>query len=116
MSLDLSYLHLGMDEAFGLALGRYHQKYGPHDPSQVFLKHLAQVVELCHSRCLRPMMWSDMFFALSPGSNGYYDMSASIPDFVRKSVPAIDLVYWGILSYVMITYVRRLLSYSVGYL
>jgi hypothetical protein len=53
-----------------------------------------EVTRMCAERGLQPMMWSDMLFALAPGSRGYYDVGSVVPEQVRRAVPRVDLVYW----------------------
>ena len=58
-------INIGMDEAHLLGAGRYLQKKGYHERTQIMLCHLERVVELCRKYGLKPAMWSDMFFNLA---------------------------------------------------
>ena len=87
-------IHIGMDEAWDLGLGRYLRENGYHPGFEIIEKHLARVREIANRHGLRPMMWSDMYFRLASPTGGYYD-SGDVPKEVVKSAPAdVDLVYW----------------------
>ena len=88
-------IHIGMDEAHGVGSGRFLSKHGFHRPFDILNRHLKKVVELCQSRNLAPMIWSDMYFRIGSETNDYYDKDASIPDEVIDTMsPDVDLVYW----------------------
>jgi len=87
-------IHIGMDEADGIAKGRYRQINGERDGTTVFLEHLARVCEITKKYDFEPMIWSDMFYRLA--NNGeYYSLNTKFPDHVAKMVPKdLTLVYW----------------------
>ncbi len=87
-------IHIGMDEAHGVGLGRYLLQHGYTDRFELLTRHLNRVVELCAKYGFRPMMWSDMFFRLGSKTNAYYDLNNHIPDHVVASLPAVEQVYW----------------------
>ncbi len=88
-------IHVGMDEAQGLATGRYREKFGEKNPFDVLNDHLLKVREICDARGLRPMIWSDMFFRLASSTEDYYDTNTTIPEEVIAKIPkGVDLVYW----------------------
>lgn len=87
-------LHIGMDEAHGVGMGRYYAKHGPTDRFELLARHVRRVVEICEKYDFKPMMWSDMFFRLGSKTNNYYDKDAVIPQSVIDSLPAVDMVYW----------------------
>ena len=87
-------LHIGMDEAHGVGLGRYFYQNGPTDRFQLLRRHLDKVVALCEKYDFKPMMWSDMFFRLGSKTDAYYDMEADIPQSVIDGLPNVSLVYW----------------------
>ena len=91
-------IHIGMDEAFHLGLGKYREKHGWRDRSEIFLEHLNKVAKMADERGLKPMIWSDMFFHLA--FNGkYYVKEGEIPPEVRAKVPKnVELVYWDYYS------------------
>lgn len=86
-------VHIGMDEAFCLGIGRYLQKNGYRDRFEILLSHLNRVKELTDRYSLQPMMWSDMFFHLANGSKDAEEKT--VPQEVLDKVPAgVGLVYW----------------------
>lgn len=88
-------IHLGMDEAQGLGLGKYLLKHGYRNRFDIMNEHLGRVRQICDRHGLKPMIWSDMFFRLASKTNGYYDMEAKVPETVIKKVPkGVELVFW----------------------
>ena len=87
-------IHIGMDEAHGVGLGKYLLKNGTADRHALLCRHLARVVNICEKYGFRPIMWSDMFFRLGSRTNEYYDLEANVPQHVIDSIPAVDLCYW----------------------
>ncbi len=88
-------VHIGMDEAHGIALGRYRKLHGDVRPFDVLNEHLKKVAALCDDRGLKPMIWSDMYFRLGSAHNDYYDKETVIPESIVAEIPAgVELVYW----------------------
>ncbi len=87
-------IHIGMDEAWDMGLGRYISKNGYPDRYNVFKEHLEKVVDICKKYGLKPMMWSDMFFRLASPVNEYYDTEIEVPESISSRIPDVDLVYW----------------------
>ena len=55
-------IHIGMDEAMGLGMGKYFIKHGLTDAGEIMLSHLDRVMEILRRHGLKPMMWCDMFY------------------------------------------------------
>ena len=87
-------LHIGMDEAHGVGLGRYFAKHGLVDRFDLLKRHLERVVQICEKYGFETMMWSDMFFRLGSATGEYYDTDASVPQRVLDDMPPVDMVYW----------------------
>ncbi|WP_324716792.1 beta-N-acetylhexosaminidase [Carboxydochorda subterranea] len=88
-------IHVGMDEAWGIATGRYKEFHGERRPFDVLNAHLGRVREICRRHGLRPMIWSDMYFRLGSKTHDYYDRDTVIPEDVKRAIPKdVDLVYW----------------------
>ncbi len=98
-SLRSRKIHIGMDEAHMVGLGRYLDKNGYHNRHEILLAHLTRVCEIARKYGYEPMMWNDMFFRLDLNGNYYIPAdkreSYHISDEVRAKVPS-DLtgVYW----------------------
>ena len=87
-------LHIGMDEAHGVGLGKYFARHGLVNRFELLNRHLSRVVDLCKKYGFEPMMWSDMFFRLGSKHDDYYDLESDIPQSVVDSLPDVGLVYW----------------------
>lgn len=87
-------IHVGMDEAWALGRGAYLDRHGARRKFDIFNEHLARVVALCRERNLKPMIWSDMFFAMGSPTHQYYDPGVIPPDVVAAIPRAVQLVYW----------------------
>lgn len=87
-------IHIGMDEAHGVGLGKYFAKNGPKDRFELLNRHLVRVVDICKKYSLSPIMWSDMFFRLGSKKNAYCDKEAVIPQKVIDDMPDVALCYW----------------------
>lgn len=89
-----SRIHIGMDEAEGVGLGRYLREHGYRNRFELLNEHLARVQELCSQYGFAPMMWSDMFFKFGSVKGEYYDPDGTVPAEVCGQIPEIGLVYW----------------------
>ena len=87
-------IHIGMDEAHGVGLGRYYQLHGPTDRFELLTRHLNRVTGICRELGLEPIMWSDMFYRLGSRNNGYYDPDAVVPQSAIEQIPEVALCYW----------------------
>lgn len=87
-------IHIGMDEAHGVGLGRYLLQNGMTDRHELLRRHLERVVDICKQYDYRPIMWSDMFFRLGSKTNDYYDPQAVVPQSVIDALPDVDMCYW----------------------
>ena len=91
-------IHIGMDEAHMLGLGKYLDRHGYHNRFDLLTAHLKKVVEMVKACGLEPIMWSDMFFRL--GNHGVYSLDdPQIPeDLPQKIHPDVALTYWEYFS------------------
>ncbi len=88
-------IHIGMDEAYRVGLGKYLQKHGYEERFDVINRHLHRVCALADEFGLRPMIWSDMFCKLAMGNADYYDTGNSEGIKEKGNLPDnISLVYW----------------------
>ncbi len=97
VSLEKAFLsrkvHIGMDEAHMLGLGKYKDKYGLKNRTDIFVEHLKKVYEIAIKHGFEPMMWSDMFFRLGSGGE-YYDLNAKLDKKKLEGLPPVKQVYW----------------------
>jgi hexosaminidase len=88
-------IHIGMDEAHQLGLGRYLDRNGYKNRFEIMNQHLSQVVAIAERHGLKPMIWSDMYFRLGSKHGEYYDSEVDIPKEAIESIPEnVQLVYW----------------------
>ncbi len=88
-------IHLGMDEAHDIGLGKYRQLHGTKPRFEILSAHLQEVHEICRRLGLSPMIWSDMYFRLASSTGDYYSPDARIPESVVGQIPKdLQLVYW----------------------
>lgn len=88
-------IHIGMDEAHMMGLGKYLDRNGYHSRPEIFCNHLNRVYDICAKYDFKPMIWSDMFFRLA-FQGAYYNFEGkSISENVINMVPEnVELVYW----------------------
>lgn len=88
-------VHLGLDEAHHLGLGKYLDEHGFTDRYALFLKHLNRICEIAKKYGYETMMMAnDLFFNMSPGvfaSDEVKEFPQEILDKVPKEVAT---VYW----------------------
>jgi len=87
-------IHIGMDEAHQLGLGKYLEENGYEDRFEIMNKHLQKVISITESKNLKSMMWSDMFFRLGSKTGDYYDNESEIPEEIIRSMPDVEMIYW----------------------
>ena len=88
-------VHLGMDEAWSLGLGRYLLKNGYTPKREIIRKHMARVMDICREEGLEPMIWSDMYFRVHSKNEQYYDVPFDTDMKSGERPPeGMALVYW----------------------
>ena len=91
-------IHIGMDETFDLGRGKYLDKNGYRDPTEIYFEHLERVVAMARDRGFEPMMWSDMFFRLAgkdlPGYDDYDERVVFTEEVAKKIPRGVQQVYW----------------------
>lgn len=88
-------IHIGMDEAHMIGLGKYLDRHGFCNRTEILLKHLDKVCKICKKYGFSPMMWSDMFFRLANGGEYYRPIDDSRIDEIKSLIPEnLTLVYW----------------------
>ena len=87
-------VHIGMDEAHMVGLGKYLDKNGYENRFEILHKHLIKVLEIAEKYGFNCTMWSDMFFRLA--NNGKYEPTdTEIPESIKTLIPEnVTLQYW----------------------
>ena len=92
-------IHIGMDEAHMVGLGKYRDKHGDTDRFEILNRHLHKVCGIADKYGFEPMMWSDMFFRLANASSDYYGDTDSEEISKKADMPKnISPVYWDYYS------------------
>ena len=88
-------VHLGMDEAHHVGLGKYMDIHGFTDRYSLLMKHLNRVCEIAKKYGFHStMMANDLFFNLSPGVF-CSDEVRDFPPEIKNAVPqGCEMVYW----------------------
>ncbi len=88
------YIHIGMDEAYSVGLGKHLHQFGFEDRYKLLTRHIGKVTEITTKYGFKPMMWGDMFFHLACGSYTTDNVDL-VPKEVADLVPKeLELVYW----------------------
>ncbi len=88
-------IHVGMDEAIRLGLGKYLERNGYERQEEIFCRHLCRVNEICKKYGFQPMIWSDMFFRMAFQGEYYPTEDVHFDSRVLEKVPHdVALVYW----------------------
>ncbi len=90
-----SRVHIGMDEAWDMGRGKFFDKHGYVPRFEIFNEYMERLISITDKLGMTPMMWSDMYFRVSPGGEGYYSKDVVIPPEVYKHIPEnVELVFW----------------------
>lgn len=86
-------IHVGMDEAENMGLGRYLKKNGYSDRMDIYLQHLNKISQIAEKYGLEILIWHDMFLHFANNSEYFKDgkLNQSIKEKIPKNV---TLVYW----------------------
>lgn len=88
-------LHIGMDEAHYVGLGRYLDKNGFGDRYKLLLSHLSRVCDIAKKYGYETLMWDDMFFRLVQKGDYRTENDVSFPSEVTENIPEnCKMVYW----------------------
>ncbi len=92
-------VHIGMDEAHQVGLGKYLEEHGFQDRFDLINRHLHKVCAIADKYGFNPMIWSDMFCKLARGLNDQY--ASGNLDAIREKAALpenVSLVYWDYYS------------------
>ena len=89
------HIHLGLDEAWDLGLGKYLKQNGYVPQAELMNRHVARVSRIAQRHGLMPMMWADMYFRARCKDGGYYDPDVHFTAEDRARGPEnMQLIYW----------------------
>ncbi len=90
-------INILMDEALKLGRGRYLDKNGYRDPSDIMREHLERVMQILDKYGLEPFIASDMFYCVY--GTRRYRQADPVPDYVSAMVPKnATVMYWDYYS------------------
>ncbi|MBQ7290257.1 MAG: beta-N-acetylhexosaminidase [Clostridia bacterium] len=88
-------LHIGMDEAHYVGLGKYLDRHGFCNRYEILLKHLNRVCEIAKKYGYEVLMWEDMFFRLMQNGDYRTDKVVDFPKEITEKIPKnCTMVYW----------------------
>ena len=90
-------LHIGMDEAHMLGLGKYLDLHGYKNRYEILNGHLEKVLNIAKKYGFKPIMWSDMYFRLINHGDYYFEQPYNKKELeeVAKKIPqGVGQVYW----------------------
>ncbi len=88
-------IHVGMDEAHRVGMGKYMEKHGIQNRFDIINKHLQRVCDITYEYGFEPMVWGDMF------ENLMLKNKDIPPEKVKEAADLpenITLVYWDYYS------------------
>lgn len=87
-------IHIGMDEAWGMGLGRYLNRNGYRDALDIFNSHLERVMEITDQYGLEPMIWSDTYLHAASKQEFLDDDVMAVGDVTGSIPQGVQFVYW----------------------
>ncbi len=92
-------VHIGMDEADKVGLGKYMKKHGYQDRFDLINRHLHKVCAMADQYGFQTMIWSDMFCRLAANTGDYYDGGDLSAIREKANLPKnVSLAYWDYYS------------------
>ncbi len=88
-------VNVGMDEAHNMGRGKYFDRYGSSDHTELLLSHLNRVADIAKRHGFEICMWSDMYFNFATGAGNYFKPYAEVDERVGELIPDnASLIYW----------------------
>jgi len=90
-------IHIGLDEAWGLARGNYLNKNGYRPTFDVMCDHLHRILAITKKYGYTPIMWGDMFVRVCQKNEADYLEGAffEFPQTILEKAPKdVQIVYW----------------------
>lgn len=88
-------LMIGGDEAHLLGSGKYYDKHGNYDRTEIFIRHLRRVVDIATKYDITCEMWSDMFFKLETMENYNEEGGFVTPASLLSVLPeTLTIAHW----------------------
>lgn len=92
-------IHIGMDEAYRVGLGKYLDRHGYRERFALMNRHLHRVCRIAEKYGFEPMAWSDMLCKLALENDDYYAQRDWSAIREKAALPEnLSLVYWDYYS------------------
>lgn len=92
-------IHIGMDEAEGVGLGKYMRLHGAKDRFEIINNHLHKVCEIASKYDFKPMIWGDMFVKLALDVEDHNANADPCKIAEKSQLPEnVSFVYWDYYS------------------
>lgn len=88
-------LMIGGDEAHLLGAGKYYDKHGNYDRTEIFIRHFQRVAAIVAKYDMICEMWSDMFFKLNGMSNYESGKFIAPQELIRTFPQDITIIHWS---------------------
>jgi len=88
-------IHIGMDEAHMVGLGKFLDRNGFENRFEILSRHLNRVCKMAQDRGYQPIIWADMFFRLKNHGLYYNVEEPVVPMPEEVGLPEnVSLTYW----------------------
>lgn len=87
-------IHIGMDEAYSVGLGRYLDLHGYRPRFEILRNHLRHIGKIAARYGFTCLLWSDMFVKTANGGKYYPETFEMTPEIINAVPPEMQLVYW----------------------
>ncbi len=87
-------IHIGMDEAYAVGLGRYLDIHGHRPRFAILQSHLEKISKIADKYGFSCMLWSDMFVKTANGGEYYPKNFQMTAEIIGAVPPEMQLVYW----------------------
>lgn len=84
-------VHIGMDEAKFIGLGKYLDQNGYTDRFDILIEHLYKVCEIAKKYGFSPIMWSDMFWHIKYRETGKFEIPKEV---IAKAPKDVSVCHW----------------------
>lgn len=92
-------IHIGMDEAFGLGVGKHLQLYGYENGFDIITRHLNRVLEIAKKYGFKCEMWSDMFIHHLISAEEFKKPKEEVRKLVKGKIPPeVTLSHWSYIN------------------
>lgn len=87
-------IHIGMDEANDIGLGKYLNKNGYTNRLEIMNRHVQRVSKIAQKHGLKPMIWSDMYLHMSELDKSIGENENSAESAISEISPDTQFVLW----------------------